>query len=108
MSQAWIPIYYIIATAEASSNLSRFDGMRYGFRAEIEEDEDLITATRSQGFGDEVKRRILLGTYVLSEGHHDKFYVNALKARRFVYNNYKKIFSEVDCVFLPTTPKPWF
>lgn len=108
MSQAWIPIYYIIATAEASSNLSRFDGMRYGFRAEVEDGEDLITATRSQGFGDEVKRRILLGTYVLSEGHHDKFYVNALKARRFVYNNYKSIFSEVDCIFLPTTPSPGF
>lgn len=103
-SSVWIPTYYIIATAEASSNLSRFDGVRFGFRAEVEEGEDLIKLTRSQGFGAEVKRRILLGTYVLSEGHHDAFYLKALKARRVIFNNYKKIFKEVDTVFMPTTP----
>lgn len=107
-SKVWIPTYYIIATAEASSNLSRFDGIRYGFRAKEEEGEDLIKLTRSQGFGPEVKRRILLGTYVLSEGHHDAFYINALKARRVIFNNYKQIFSKVDTIFLPTTPSGAF
>lgn len=107
-ANVWIPTYYIIATAEASSNLSRFDGIRYGFRAIEEEGEDLIKLTRSQGFGAEVKRRILLGTYVLSEGHHDAFYINALKARRVIYNNYKKIFSQVDTIFMPTTPSGAF
>ncbi len=103
-SKVWIPTYYIIATAEASSNLSRYDGVRFGFRAEVEEGEDLIKLTRSQGFGAEVKRRILLGTYVLSEGHHDAFYLKALKARRVIFNNYKEIFNKVDTVFMPTTP----
>jgi len=101
-SKIWIPTYYIIATAEASSNLSRFDGVRYGFRAE--ETEDMIKETRSKGFGPEVKRRIMLGTYVLSEGHHDAFYINALKARRVIFNNYKQIFDNVDFIFSPTTP----
>ena len=117
LSHVWIAVYYIISTAEASSNLSRFDGIRYGFRAEFDENEenegnisdiDLIKASRSQGFGEEVKRRILLGTYVLSAGHQDKFYTQALKARRLIFNNYKKIFSEVDYIFLPTTPTPAF
>lgn len=107
-SKVWIPTYYIIATAEASSNLSRFDGIRYGFRAKEEEGENLIKLTRSQGFGAEVKRRILLGTYVLSEGHHDAFYLKALKARRVIFNNYKNIFKDVDTVFLPTTPSGAF
>ena len=105
-SKIWIPTYYIIATAEASSNLSRFDGVRYGFRAE--NSEDMVKETRSKGFGAEVKRRILLGTYVLSEGHHDAFYLNALKARRIIYNNYKSIFEKVDCVITPTTPTSAF
>lgn len=105
-SKIWIPTYYIIATAEASSNLSRFDGVRYGFRAE--ETEDMIKETRSKGFGPEVKRRIMLGTYVLSEGHHDAFYINALKARRVIFNNYKQLFEKVDFIFSPTTPTPAF
>jgi aspartyl-tRNA(Asn)/glutamyl-tRNA(Gln) amidotransferase subunit A len=114
LSHVWIAVYYIISTAEASSNLSRFDGIRYGFRAEFDDNEenisdiDLIKASRSQGFGEEVKRRILLGTYVLSAGHQDKFYSQALKARRLIFNNYKRIFSEVDYIFLPTTPTPAF
>lgn len=105
-SKIWIPTYYIIATAEASSNLSRFDGVRYGFRAE--ENDEMIKETRSKGFGAEVKRRIMLGTYVLSEGHHDAFYINALKARRVIYNNYKEIFKNVDFILSPTTPTPAF
>ncbi len=105
-SKIWIPTYYIIATAEASSNLSRFDGVRYGYRAD--NSSDMVKETRSKGFGAEVKRRIMLGTYVLSEGHHDAFYLNALKARRIIYNNYKSIFEKVDCVLTPTTPTPAF
>ncbi len=114
LSHVWIAVYYIISTAEASSNLSRYDGIRYGFRAEFTESEtnisdiDLIKASRSQGFGAEVKRRILLGTYVLSSGHHDKFYLQALKARRLIFNSYKNNFSKVDYIFLPTTPTPAF
>lgn len=104
----YIPTYYIIATAEASSNLARFDGMRYGYRAEFEKGEDLIVKTRSEGFGEEVKRRIMLGTYVLSSGYYDAYYGKALKARRLIYNNYKKIFANNNFIFLPTTPTPPF
>lgn len=106
--EAWVAIYQIIATAEASSNLSRFDGIRYGFRAETEAGEDFVTKTRSLGFGSEVKRRILLGTYVLSSGYYDAYYNKALKARRMVYNNYNNIFDSVDFIAMPTTPTPAF
>lgn len=106
-SHLWIPIYYIIATAEASSNLARYDGVRYG-KANPSEEGELITSTRSSGFGDEVKRRILLGTYVLSAGHHDQYFIKALKARRKIKENIEKIFEEVDTIFLPTTPTPAF
>ncbi len=106
--QAWIPTYYILATAEASSNLARFDGVRYGFRANENETNDIITASRSQGFGEEVKRRIMLGTYVLSSGYYDAYYKKAQQARRMIQNNYNDIFSQVDLVFLPTTPTAAF
>ncbi|MBK9247273.1 MAG: Asp-tRNA(Asn)/Glu-tRNA(Gln) amidotransferase subunit GatA [Ignavibacteria bacterium] len=108
-SNAWIPTYYILATAEASSNLARFDGVRYGFRAEqVNEDDDITILTRSQGFGDEVKRRIMLGTYVLSSGHYDAYYRKAQKARRLILNGYNDIFSKADVLFLPTTPTAAF
>ena len=104
-SDALVATYYIIATAEASSNLARYDGIRYGLRAE---GEDIITATRSAGFGMEVKRRIMLGTYVLSSGYYDAYYRKALKARRFFAEWYEKIFADNDLFLLPTSPVPPF
>ena len=103
-----IATYYIIATAEASSNLARFDGMRYGFRAKDNDGIDLITKTRSEGFGMEVKRRIMLGTYVLSSGYYEAYYGKALKSRKLIYDTYQKIFSNYDFLFLPTSPTPAF
>jgi len=108
-NDAWIPTYYVLATAEASSNLARFDGIRYGFRAALENsDDDIMTLTRSQGFGMEVKRRIMLGTYVLSAGHYDAYYKKAQQARRLIYDGYNHIFSQADALFLPTTPTTAF
>lgn len=108
-NDAWIPTYYVLATAEASSNLARFDGIRYGFRAVMENnDDDIMTLTRSQGFGMEVKRRIMLGTYVLSAGHYDAYYKKAQQARRLIYDGYNHIFSQADALFLPTTPTTAF
>ncbi|HYF04062.1 MAG TPA: Asp-tRNA(Asn)/Glu-tRNA(Gln) amidotransferase subunit GatA [Patescibacteria group bacterium] len=107
VSEAWIPMYYILATAEASSNLARFDGVRYGFRAEAE-DGDITTASRSQGFGPEVQRRIMLGTYVLSSGYYDAYYLKAQKARRLVLNAVNDIFSKAEVLYMPTTPTPAF
>ncbi len=106
---ALIPTYYIIATAEASSNLSRYDGVRYGFRADVTNDEDdMVIKTRSQGFGAEVKRRIMLGTYVLSSGYYDAYYTKALKVRRLIYNDYKQMFKTADLFALPSYPTPPF
>ena len=107
-SQLWIPVYYILTTAEASSNLSRFDGVRFGFRAGETEGENFVMSTRSEGFGEEVKRRIMLGTYVLSSGFSDNYFIKAQKARRKIYDNYKKIFKKVDLIFMPTTPSAAF
>lgn len=107
-SDYWIPTYYIVATAEASSNLSRYDGVRYGFRAESSDDEDFIIKTRSEGFGDEVKRRIMLGTFVLSSGYYDAYYNKALKVRRLITEEYKEIFKIVNFIFMPTTPTSAF
>lgn len=106
--ESMIATYYIIATAEASSNLARFDGMRYGFRADEEDGVDLITKTRSEGFGMEVKRRIMLGTYVLSSGYYEAYYGKALKSRKLIYDTYKRIFENYDFLFLPTSPTPPF
>lgn len=103
-ADAWIPTYYIIATAEASSNLARFDGVRFGFRPELEEGDDIYVKTRSQGFGMEVKRRILLGTYVLSSGFYDAYYKKAQQVRRRIADSYKETFEKVDLVYMPTTP----
>lgn len=99
-----IPVYYILATAEASSNLARFDGIRYGAR-KVGDDGDVYTATRSQGFGTEVKRRIMLGTYVLSSGYYDAYYQRAQKVRRKIADAYGEIFSRCRAVVLPTAPE---
>src|SRR6056297_1623512 len=101
--------YYIIATAEASSNLARYDGVRYGLRADnVNNLSDMFTETRQQGFGDEVKRRIMLGTYVLSSGYYDDFYLKAQKVRTLIKNDFDKLFKEFDLILSPTTPTTAF
>lgn len=96
--------YYIIASAEASSNLSRFDGVKYGFRAETESLSEVYSRSRSEGFGDEVKRRILLGTFVLSSGFYDAYYNKALKVKRVIKEAYDKVFEQFDAILCPTAP----
>ncbi len=106
-----IAAYYIVAPAEASSNLARFDGVRYGRRAEQREGDDLITLysrCRAEGFGPEVQRRIMLGTHVLSSGYYDAYYNTALKARRVIKNDFDRVFETVDAVLTPATPEPAF
>jgi aspartyl-tRNA(Asn)/glutamyl-tRNA(Gln) amidotransferase subunit A len=105
-----IPVYYIIAPAEASSNLARFDGVRYGPRAEDQTDlRAMYEATRSRGFGDEVQRRILIGTYVLSHGYYDAYYRKAQSVRALIARDFATVFaSGVDALFTPTTPTPAF
>lgn len=100
-----LPAYYIISSAEASSNLARFDGVRYGRRAAGFADlDDLYVRSRSEGFGDEVKRRILLGTYVLSAGYYDAYYKRALQTRTLVIRDFERVFGEVDCLLSPVVP----
>jgi len=104
-----IPAYYIIAPAEASSNLSRFDGVRYGYRCEDPVDlEDMYKRSRGEGFGEEVKRRIMVGTYALSEGFYDAYYKKALQIRRLIQQDYVNALTEVDIIMGPTTPHPAF
>ncbi|WP_340820363.1 Asp-tRNA(Asn)/Glu-tRNA(Gln) amidotransferase subunit GatA [Methanolobus sp. WCC4] len=100
--------YYIIAMSEASSNLARFDGTRYGYRVEGDNWHVMASKTRAEGFGDEVKRRILLGTYALSAGYHDKYYLKALKVRTLVKQDFDKALSNVDVLMAPTMPAPAF
>lgn len=100
--------YYIIAMSEASSNLARFDGTRYGFRENAENWHAMVSKTRAEGFGTEVKRRILLGTYALSAGYHDKYYLKALKVRTLVKQDFDKAFSKFDLLMAPTMPNPAF
>ena len=100
-----IPAYYVIAPAEASSNLSRYDGVRYGFHAEHYTDiQDMYRKSRSQGFGDEVQRRILVGTYVLSHGYYDAYYIQAQRVRRLIANDYKDAFRQCDIIMGPVAP----
>ena len=104
-----VPVYYLIATAEASSNLSRYDGVRYGARAPLTREQGLRDAyvlTRAQGFGDEVKRRIMLGTYVLSHGYYDAYYLKAQQVRTLLRRDYDAAFGVCDVVAMPTTPSP--
>jgi aspartyl-tRNA(Asn)/glutamyl-tRNA(Gln) amidotransferase subunit A len=106
---AAIPVYYLVATAEASSNLARYDGVRYGFRATGT--DDLLTMyarTRARGFGPEVKRRIVLGTYVLSAGYYDAYYLKAQQVRTLIRRDYEEAFTRVDVVAMPTTPTAAF
>ncbi len=104
-----IPAYYVVAPAEASSNLSRFDGVRFGYRCEDPVDlDDLYTRSRGEGFGAEVKRRILIGTYALSAGYYDAYYLQALKVRRLISDDFDAAFKEVDVIAGPTTPTPAF
>lgn len=104
-----IAAYYVIAPAEASANLSRFDGVRYGYRCEDPKDlMDLYTRTRAEGFGTEVKRRILVGTYALSAGYFDAYYLKAQKVRRLIQQDFINAFKEVDVLMSPTTPSPAF
>ncbi|WP_437881792.1 Asp-tRNA(Asn)/Glu-tRNA(Gln) amidotransferase subunit GatA [Pseudomonas sp. LRF_L74] len=100
-----IPAYYVIAPAEASSNLSRFDGVRFGYRCEAPKDlQDLYKRSRGEGFGDEVKRRIMVGTYALSAGYYDAYYLKAQKVRRLIKNDFVAAFEGVDVILGPTTP----
>ena len=102
-----IPAYYVIAPAEASSNLSRFDGVRFGYRCENPANlEDLYKRSRAEGFGAEVKRRIMVGTYALSAGYYDAYYLKAQKIRRLIKNDFVSAFNEVDLILGPTTPNP--
>jgi len=102
-----IPAYYVIAPAEASSNLSRFDGVRFGYRCENPADlTDLYKRSRAEGFGAEVKRRIMVGTYALSAGYYDAYYLKAQKIRRLIKNDFMAAFQEVDVILGPTTPNP--
>lgn len=108
-AQSALPSYYVIAPAEASSNLSRFDGVRYGYRADDYNDLiEMYTKTRSEGFGDEVKRRIMIGTYALSSGYYDAYYSKAQKLRRLISDDFDAAFKECDVIMGPTTPSVAF
>ena len=104
-----VPAYYVIASAEASTNLARFDGVRFGHRCDDPKDlEDLYTRSRNEAFGDEVKRRIMMGTYALSTGYYDAYYLKAQKIRRLIKNDFVSAFKDVDLILGPTTPNlPW-
>jgi aspartyl-tRNA(Asn)/glutamyl-tRNA(Gln) amidotransferase subunit A len=104
-----IPAYYVIAPSEASSNLSRFDGVRYGHRCDQPQDlMDLYCRTRAEGFGTEVKRRIMVGTYALSEGYYDAYYVKAQRIRRLIKNDFARALAQVDVIMGPVAPTPAF
>ena len=103
-----LPTYYIVAPAEASSNLARYDGVKYGFRSKGENLIDMYEKTRSEGFGDEVKRRIMIGTYVLSSGYYDAYYLKAQKVRRLIKNDFDQAYKKVDAILTPSTPSSAF
>jgi aspartyl-tRNA(Asn)/glutamyl-tRNA(Gln) amidotransferase subunit A len=106
-----IPVYYLVATAEASSNLARYDGVRYGVRPPLDREDglnDLYDRTREAGFGPEVKRRIMLGTYVLSAGYYDAYYLRAQRVRTLIRRDYEEALRQVDAVALPTSPSAAF
>ena len=103
-----LPTYYIVAPAEASSNLARYDGVKYGLRADGNNLIDMYEKTRSEGFGDEVKRRIMIGTYVLSSGYYDAYYLKAQKVRKLIKNDFDTAFDKVDAILTPSTPTSAF
>jgi aspartyl-tRNA(Asn)/glutamyl-tRNA(Gln) amidotransferase subunit A len=103
-----LPVYYIIAPAEASSNLARYDGVRFGQRKEASSLDDMYETTRGEGFGDEVKRRIMIGTYVLSSGYYNAYYLKAQKVRRLIKEDFENVFKKVDYILTPSTPTTSF
>ena len=105
-----VPVYYLVCTAEASSNLARYDGVKYGYRSSAAKDslKEMYSRTRGEGFGPEVKRRIMLGTYVLSAGYYDAFYLKALQVRTLLRGDYDQAFERADVVAMPTMPTPPF
>jgi aspartyl-tRNA(Asn)/glutamyl-tRNA(Gln) amidotransferase subunit A len=106
-----IPVYYLIATAEASSNLARYDGVRYGYRSTLGKEDGVLAMyerTRDEGFGAEVKRRIMLGTYVLSAGYYDAYYLKAQQVRTLLRRDYERAFERADMIAMPTSPTPAF
>ena len=103
-----LPTYYIVAPAEASSNLARYDGVKYGFRAKGENLIDMYEKTRSEGFGAEVQRRIMIGTYVLSSGYYDAYYLKAQKVRKLIKNDFDEAYKKVDAILTPSTPSSAF
>ena len=105
-----VPAYYLVCTAEASSNLARYDGVKYGYRSPAAANglKAMYTHTRSEGFGAEVKRRIMLGTYVLSAGYYDAYYLKAQQVRTLLRQDYEQAFERVDVVAMPTSPLPPF
>ena len=108
-SELCVPCYYVIAPSEASSNLSRFDGVRYGYRSKHYENlEDMYMRSRAEGFGDEVKRRIMIGAYALSAGYYDAYYLKAQKLRRLITRDFELAFEQCDVIMGPTTPTPAF
>ena len=109
LTQYALPAYYIISSAEASSNLARFDGVKYGYRAEKFDDlVDMYFKTREEGFGDEVKRRIMLGTYALSSGYYDAYYKKAQQVRSLIMEDFKKAFASYDMIAAPVYPTTAF
>ena len=112
-SEYAVPVYYIVATAEASSNLARFDGVQYGYRTENREPRtqnliQMYKQTRGEGFGEEAKRRVILGTFALSHGYYDAYYLRALKVRTLIKEDFDRVFRECDCIAAPTSPTPAF
>ena len=103
-----LPTYYIVAPAEASSNLARYDGVKYGFRAKGENLIDMYEKTRSEGFGAEVQRRIMIGTYVLSSGYYDAYYLKAQKVRKLIKNDFDEVYKKIDAILTPSTPSSAF
>ena len=104
-----LPTYYIVAPAEASSNLARYDGVKYGYRSKKGKNLiEMYEHTRGEGFGDEVKRRVLIGTYVLSSGYYDAYYLKAQKVRQLIKNDFDKCFKSVDAILTPSTPSSAF
>ncbi|MDF1846529.1 MAG: Asp-tRNA(Asn)/Glu-tRNA(Gln) amidotransferase subunit GatA [Parvibaculaceae bacterium] len=103
-----LPAYYIVAPAEASSNLARYDGVRYGLRVQGDDITDMYEKTRAEGFGDEVRRRVLIGTYVLSAGYYDAYYIKAQKIRTLIAQDFKQAYKKIDLLLTPTAPSPAF
>jgi len=103
-----LSVYYLIAPSEASANLARYDGVRYGFEGDGDNLRSFYEHTRTKGFGSEVKRRILIGTFALSEGYYDEYYLKASKVRRIIYNEFEEAFKKVDTILTPTAPTTAF